>query len=446
VNFDRPQSLGTHFYYATARAVYTADDFTITSISGYLHERDWNRGDVDGTSIDMFYEVNPLVRDSASEEFRVQSTTDTPLQWTAGFLLDRERGNREQHTLAGFQNPFGLPEGFDVSSDGSSSEAQNNSYAVFGDLTWHATDALTLIAGARFSYDEASTIVFNSQPPHTLVGASSANFHDFSPRFSGEYQIADRLNAYVTVSKGYKSGGVQVNPQLNLSSYQPETVWNYEGGIKGEFLDRRIRTNLSVFYMDWTNLQVGYAVGQTNGKTVTFLDGISNAATARSYGGEAEVDAQVTSNFSVSATAGYINAKFINYANAFVEGANLNLSGATIPNSPRWTLNSSAEYRIPFTEFADDGEGFVRVEWFYRGANAPNIDSVVYSGFPWKVPSYNQWNLRAGYDSHALSLIAYIENLSGDQYYLNSYEKAFAGGLYVQPAYQNFGFKATYRY
>jgi len=65
-----------------------------------------------------------------------------------------------------------------------------------------------------------------------------------------------------TISRGFKSGGVQPGTPLTTQSYAPETLWNYEVGFKGEFLDRRLQVNSSIFYMDWKNLQTESAFGQ----------------------------------------------------------------------------------------------------------------------------------------------------------------------------------------
>ena len=62
------------------------------------------------------------------------------------------------------------------------------------------------------------------------------------------------------------------------------------------------------------------------------------------------------------------------------------------------------------------------------------------------MPSFNQFNLRIGVTRGNLQLQAYAENLFKSRYFTNAYEKAFAGGLYVQPSTRNFGMRATMRF
>lgn len=67
------------------------------------------------------------------------------------------------------------------------------------------------------------------------------------------------------------------------------------------------------------------------------------------------------------------------------------------------------------------------------------------SGFPWEVPAYDQWNLRAGVQGDRFSVTAYVENLTDDHHFTNAYEKVFLGGVQVEPAYRTYGVRLTYR-
>ena len=148
-------------------------------------------------------------------------------------------------------------------------------------------------------------------------------------------------------------------------------------------------------------------------------------------------------NLTLSGGIGYDQAKFGDYKNAYVEGGLVNLTGAPLPNAPRWTGHAAAEYSHAL---GGDHEGFVRLEWNFKGAIEPDLTSEVHSGFPYDVPAYNVTNLRLGVSAgDKWDVVAFAENLFDRKYFTNAYEKAFAGGMFVTPSYRSFGVKVTVR-
>jgi iron complex outermembrane receptor protein len=446
-NFNRPQTVGTDFWYGTMRVKYSGDDFDVTNIAGYLHEKDSNDGDVDGSSLDLFYEHNPHDRDSTSEELRVQSKPGTMIDWTFGALWSRDRGSTDQITYTGTYGIFGLAPNIPVTS--TLTDGKEVSQAMFGDATWHITDALAFTAGLRMTHDIIDNDELDTSSGNAYITVKNqSKFYDVSPRFNLDYKLDDSSTAYATISKGFKAGGVQISQEFGNGSYAPEKLWNYEVGYKAEFFDRRLRLDASAFYMDWSNLQVDFAHSVVDASTgaINFVEGTENAAAAHSQGIEFDIAGVPYPGLTLAAGGGYLDAQFDNYKNAYVDyGPNplVNLSGATLPNSPRWTLNASAEYDH---EVYEDITGFVRGEWFYRGSDTPVKDYLVLQGFPWRVPSYNQFNLRAGIERDWWSVTAFVENLSGKEYYTNAYEKAFLGGVFLQPVPETFGVRVTFKY
>jgi iron complex outermembrane receptor protein len=135
---------------------------------------------------------------------------------------------------------------------------------------------------------------------------ASADFYSTTPKVSVTYEIQPDLNTYLTIAKGYKSGGFDLGAVA--PKYLPETLWDYEAGVKGDFYDHRLRTSAAVFYYHYTDLQVSLVKDAT-----VFTE---NAAAARSYGFELETEALVTDSLLVSFSGGYLNAKFTDYTTA----------------------------------------------------------------------------------------------------------------------------------
>jgi iron complex outermembrane receptor protein len=442
VNFNRPQDVGTKFWYGESRVRYTAEDFSITNVIGYINSNEFLMGDIDGGSLDLFYENESIRRNALSEELRIQSAPGKRVDWTAGVFFSHDIGHTRQFTYAGSQNPFAFPTGFEVTS--SYSDADAKSYAAFAEAVWHATASLAATVGGRYTHEKVAQDAYNTSSGvvNNFVDAS-ASFSNFSPRFSVNYALNGTANVYATVSRGFKSGGLQPGSKLSSPSYKPETLWNYEVGFKGEFLERRVQVNSAIFYMDWKNLQTQYAVGQAGPTgTISFLTGIANAASARSYGLESDVIARVLTDLTVSGGFGYDEAKFVDYKNAVADGVITDLSGYRLPNAPRWTAHAAGEYTYHFDNRHD---GFARLEWNFKGGIVPDLAAEVHSGFPWQVPSYNVVNLRLGVTTATWDVIAFAQNLFDKNYYTNAYEKAFVGGMFLNPSYRSFGVKVTVR-
>src|SRR5271170_7053832 len=252
VNFNTPQADGNIFDYVSNRVKYNADSFTVTNVLGYLYSNEFEGGDIDGSSLDLFYEQESIKRSSLSEELRIQSIPGHAVDWTGGLYYGHDIGHTTQYTFAGADNPFELPNGTEVTS--SLSDSSDLSYAVFGEGVWHIDRALSLTVGARYTRETVYNDGFNTSGTAELNYVNgSATFNNFSPRLSLLYLASDQVNLYATISRGFKAGGVEAQPVAagGNQTYKPETLTNYEVGLKSESADKRLRVDADVFYMDW---------------------------------------------------------------------------------------------------------------------------------------------------------------------------------------------------
>ena len=447
VNFNRTQDDGTTLDYVSNRVKFDGAGYTVTNVVGYLYSNEFEGGDIDGSSLDLFYEQESIKRSSLSEELRVQSKPGGLIDWTGGFYYGHDIGHSTQYTFAGADNPFELPNGFEVTS--SLSDSSDISYAGFGEGAWHINPKVTLTVGARYTHETVYNDGFNTSSglEENFVNGN-ASFNNFSPRATALYLMSDQVNLYATVSRGFKAGGVEA--QLNAAGtgtnnqvYKPETLWNYEFGVKSESADKRLRLDADVFYMSWKDIQADYSIGQQANGGVDFITGISNAAGAKSYGFEAEATALVATGLTVNAGAGYDRAYYTSYPDAQTgTGASESLSGATLPNSPKWTLHANSQYSRNLTSTVS---GFARLEWYFKDGIVPDQNSEFHTGFPWQVPSYDVWNLRLGVTRENWSVVSFAENLFDKKYYTNAYEKAFVTGMFLEPSYRSFGVRLTVR-
>ena len=441
VNFNAPQSVGTDFEYAVARVDYDFANMRFTSITGWMESDFFLQGDIDGGSGDFFQEFRTIPRESFTQEFRLQSASDSRLQWNVGFYYSDDEGFIDNKTFVGAAQPFGLPEGFLIDSEESFSSAEV--FALFGQINYAITDKLHLTLGGRFSEEEIFTDIsgFGGGVSQELTVRDT--FDDFSPMIAIRYDLNEDASVYGTVAKGFKSGGVQVAPTPETETYKPEELWNYEIGYKAELLNNSLRLNAALFYMDWTDLQTAFQESGVDEDGEFFIfGGIDNAEKAESYGAELSITSAPTDRLLLNLNIGWLQAEYKRFT-ALIDGENRILDGRTIPNSPEWTLSADAEYRIPL---GGNMEGFVRGEYYFRDELRSTTAALIQEGFPWEVPSFDVVNLRAGLETDKYSVVLYVENLLDETYFTNAYQKAFTGGLHIEPGVQRYGIRARFNF
>jgi len=443
VNFNRPQSVGTDMWYVSSRLNYLFDTTELTAVAGYLSSKPYNHGDVDGSSYDYFYEDDLMKRSSKSLELRLASQPGGIIDWTVGGMVGQDKGSTDQGTYFGSAGLYGMDEGTMVS--GVDSSASTDYSALFAQGTWHITNATNLTLGGRYSHEKVSYDYNKYTTGGALSGASdrSAPFNDFSPKITLDHTSAGGVFTYATISKGFKSGGVQIASQDIGNTYKAEKLWNYETGLKFDMLDKRLRADISAFYMDWKDVQVQsrYLYLNSSGD-LDSVTGIGNAASAESYGADASLTALVMPNLTLDAHAGYDLAKFKSYDDALVDGQTFDASGSAMINAPKWTAGADLDYRH---HLVADYQGFARLEWTYRGKTLSSSYALLYKDSPFVAPGYNTTNLRLGIENEHITITAYVENLFDSNYYTNAYEKAFYSGVQVEPSYQMIGINLSMR-
>lgn len=220
-----------------------------------------------------------------------------------------------------------------------------DAYGAFVQGTYDILSNLKFTAGVRYSYEQrrgVGSFIF------TPLGADvptdqQKGWGAWTPKFTLDYQMNPKTLFYATVERGFRSGVIDIgstNPVIN-----PEYVWDYEGGVKIRSFENRLNSALSIFYYDYTNLQVGFVNAESIVETI-------NAASARNYGAEFETHAAITRAFSLDFYATYLNAKFTNFADFDyrTDFSPVNLAGKTLPNAPEWTFRAAGNYDVPLRD------------------------------------------------------------------------------------------------
>jgi|KBSSwiStaDraftv2_1062776.scaffolds.fasta_scaffold28800_5 iron complex outermembrane recepter protein len=288
------------------------------------------------------------------------------LEWLTGFYWFRERGLNYNDTYTNDPvnsfNPTQL-RAFGV----------NRSYAVFAQGTYALTDRLNLTLGARHTWDRKELELFPqaggiSQPgnlagavrcdvpvgvrddPAVCLATFERTFKSPSWNVTLDYKLIEgggsKVMAYATVASGFRSGGVNARsaaPVRDANFYDPEKVISYEIGLKGDWLDRRLRTNFALYYQDYKDIQQAQII-VVGSATATV---IFNAQKAHITGAEAEIIAAPIDNLDIALAASTTRPVYDEFLANPSPGVFTDRSGEKFVRVPRYQASVSANYRIP---------------------------------------------------------------------------------------------------
>ncbi len=279
-------------------------------------------------------------------ELNLLSTGDGPLQWVVGaFYMDEEspvevlRDNRNTTD-------------FVQSNSTIDAKAFNTSASVFGQIDYRFSDSWALDVGVRYSDDKQEYIRYalpGPPPPGCFPCTNVQESTETTGRVGLKYFATDDTMFYATASKGYKAGGVNLDPRL--PPYGPETNTVGELGVKTTVADGRLRINGNVFYSDYDGIQLS-ALTAVPGSPP--LPNTLNAAPAEIYGAELEITAQF-GGLGLNAGVSLLHGEFTEDAvltdpvpDPITNATSNRLlpAGSTIPFAPEITATAGIQYEF----------------------------------------------------------------------------------------------------
>ena len=422
---DERQDSKASIYSLTLIAGWQADSFKLDSFTGFQSTEFSLHRDQDGSSLPI--STLDLVDSSRqlSQEFVVNSSWDWPVNYTVGANYQYDWTPRTEIFIPNFAdtadsasfnrnlsvdtwianqfnppNPFvdgcGLkgdpsnpPECQDNIKAGVISESftraktkvKNHVVGIFGNLRWEVMEDLTLNAGGRFSYthrdwnDSTRAQSFVGIFPRTSLSKfglqilqlgvpQARSWQSGTWKLSADYQITSDHLVWTSVGTGSRAGGFNFAEE---SSFGAERILSVEGGIKTIFFDHHLLLNLTGFWYDWDDPQIG--------STVDSLPVTVNAPSAETYGVEVEWQALPIDNLEFDGSFGWLEAtydkKFLTRDTSVQDftapitsrTTEVNIKGNRLPRSPRFTASVGAQY----TFYLDDYGSFTpRVDFYYR--------------------------------------------------------------------------------
>jgi len=398
---------------------------SITAVRGF--ERT-SAVDLDGTPFQLLEYPRVTAKDEAfSEELQLLGTSfDKRLDWIVGAYYSHESGDEDITQRSIFAiNPAGLTH--QVAPD-----VTNKSAAAFVQGTYKITDPFSVTAGVRYTKDDRSLTAsnYNNTTCQSLgvalstlpnLGACrvsrSVDFDQVSYTFGLNYQIAEDVLLYAKTNKGYRAGGLQQTAggttpiaAATLSRpFQPETLQDYEAGIKAVWWDRHVVTNISVFHaeLDDAIRTVSQQIPGTN--TAGTLN--QNAAKAKIDGVEAELRFIPNDVIELALTGSYLDASFDKYVTPLGEDR----SNLPLLFTPKYQYGASVTLR-PVSQWTN------QIDWAWR-------DKQLTAEVNAYAPANGILNARSTYhfEDSDLDLAVYGKNLTEERYY--SYPVDVVAGL-----------------
>jgi iron complex outermembrane receptor protein len=326
----------------------------------------------------------------------------------------------------------------------------NKAYAAYFQGEWTPPlldDRLTLTLGGRYTKEKKSISRFYDFGGAILVDNEDfeKDYNNFSPTFIANYRIADAVNVYGKVARGWKAGvfNAESSTLAELENpIKPEVVTSYEIGMKSRWLDNRLEANLAYFYDKHTDMQIS-RFDQASAQS-----SFTNAGKAHIQGVEVELVVLPIDNLQVSVSYGYIDAKYDKYmdecrrtatgVNPCPAGVNPGVPATqTTPavagdlydaknvNKFAYTPQNTANIGVQYTQPLPLGELVGRVDWNYTDDFAIYPDPYNYENT--SIESYQLVDARLTWDkvpvqSANLAVSAWVKNLTNKQYRINGIE------------------------
>lgn len=431
VAYNRPSKYLRHNLSVGLKAEHDLDRVMFVSTTGFQFLKDDMNMDQDFSRLDLYTLRQKQNSKVLSEEIAVKSKNKGRWQWTSGVNFQYQWLRTEAPVtfykegidwLSGMINSY-MPKNMPMSLTFNDSMMQMGgtfstpalNLGIFHQSTIEIVKNLSLTLGIRLDYEHyklnynapGSEIDFDftmmargksikysglrADAP-LLVGKTSDHDLHLLPKAALKYDFGSQgSNVYVSVSRGYRSGGYNVQLFSDLlqtemkhqlinsipgipsghaemvfgpkpsveetAHYKPETAWNYEIGTHLNLLDGRLKADLAAFWIETRDLQISQMAESGMGRITI------NAGKSRSRGVEAALQAAVTDDLSVNASYGFTHAM------ATLEDADGNEHRVRVPFAPRHTMSVGAQYTWHTSGWLQDitlgtiGRGNGRIYW-----------------------------------------------------------------------------------
>lgn len=282
--------------------------------------------------------------------------------------------------------------------------------AFFGELTYSLTDKWSVTGGARwFQYDrkmfDKYTVPFGlpvQADPDALGLLSTGKDSDTTFKFATKYQFTPEVMVYGLYSEGFRLGGqnyarAAATGRVPLN-YGPDHLQNYEVGLKSQWLDNRLRLNVSAFLMKWDDIQLHFSSTSGADNGAFWIEGNINGGNAEQKGIELNGQWYATQRLNFEWSAFFADPEFTQ--TTFVPNTeppdNIYIpKGSTFPNSPKKKYWLSTEYTFP--KFLPGGDVWTRFSYSWQDKTWDNLDAIADNDREFLLPAWKDGTIQLGF-------------------------------------------------
>ncbi len=402
------------------------NDLKLTSITAFRHADGTSAWDADNSPLNLSNNTSTFNHDQFTQELRLSASLGEMFDFTTGLYYyrgDSSIGGRVHVGAAGLDfvadDPF-----------------KQTSKSAFLHGVMHITNSLNLTAGVRYTKED-KTYTFSRKSPYTGQPTNPlvASLDGLEKSFSGDnvdwrvaldYEIVPDVRLYGQVSTGFKGGGINPRPYLEMQAvpFAQEKATSYEAGLKNMLFDRRLRLNLAYYHTDYTNYQglVSYCP-DISPVGFPFCSATRNVGDAKIDGFEIEAELQPVEGLSIDGSLSYTDFRFTRG----IVGSNIVPGLTKAPFVPAWKYAIGAQYEIPLGSL---GTLTPRADWTWQSEMESNIPNSTPGFLLGRVEARGLLNARLTYRptdenwEFALS----VTNLTDKFYYANKYDRVSQSG------------------
>ncbi len=307
------------------------------------------------------------------------------------------------------------------------------SWAGYAQFDWEVIPNVTVVAGGRYTFEKKVAQIFTTDvfagTSFTIADVIAGGVPDtlkeyqMNPKAGIEWQVNEDMLLYFMAVNSFKSGGwnSRVASVAEFVNFAPETVWSYEVGAKTEWLDNRLRVNLTGFWANYSDSQITVQIGTTPTGPIF---GLGNGGDIRVRGIELEISANPFEGLNTFLNVGFMDAEYRRISP--LAPSTITLS-TPIKRVPDWNLQAGGTYRRPV---GNVGDVFLSADVSWTGDYTITSDPaarIAAGGIPAR-PDLTLINAQVGFESEngAYRIQAECTNC-GDRDYFNN---ELAGGIY----------------
>lgn len=455
-------------YSLTGNLSVDVGEVTIKSITGYRNSNTTSNLDLLGTNTGAGAFISQYKQHQFSEELQVSGNIGK-LQYIFGGIYFREAGTEQSRSAIFYATPIAS------GGDNTFGSFVSKSTGVFAQLYYNVSDAVRLTGGLRYTWDtreinRQGTVPHLPRPGQVVTCQAGVNAGRPAPtgmqapnsgctdpgtaKFSYpawtagiDVKLSSDIFVYAKTSGASNSGGFNARPvpPPYSSSFKPEDVRDIEGGIKGEFFNRRLRTNLAVFHAWQSNVQriINATFVDSTGAT-RLTQFVTNAGKAKTYGFEFEGTVIPWEGMELGGSVAYLHARYVagsRFETQLVGTTQVQVdrSGEPITQAPKWTANVSLTQGFEFENgrlslHGDYSYISSRYFDFFTTGDPAQAAAVAIANEASRVRGYGLVNLQASYtfNDPAIEIALWGRNVGNKANFTNVFNSYTGLGATVQ--------------